>query len=101
VVSQGDIEKRSGLLRCYISRVENGHTVPSVETLEKMARALEVPLYRLFHDGESRLIALLPGPRRFLLDARCAFLSPWRYAFPLGLAQQSNSVRVQQRPREQ
>jgi len=39
------------LLRCYISRVENGHTVPIVETLEKMARALEVPLYRLFYDG--------------------------------------------------
>ena len=52
-LSQGDIEKRSGLLRCYISRVENGHTVPSVETLEKMARALEVPMYRLFHDGEA------------------------------------------------
>jgi transcriptional regulator with XRE-family HTH domain len=39
--SQGDIEKRTGLLRCYISRVENGHTVPAIETLEKMARALE------------------------------------------------------------
>lgn len=51
-LSQGDIEKRTGLLRCYISRVENGHTVPSVETLEKMARALESPLYRLFYDGE-------------------------------------------------
>ena len=47
-LSQGDIEKRTGLLRCYISRVENGHTVPSVDTLEKMARALELPLYRLF-----------------------------------------------------
>ena len=51
-LSQGDVEKRTGLLRCYISRVENGHTVPAVETLEKMARALEVPMYRLFHDGE-------------------------------------------------
>jgi len=51
-LSQGDIEKRSGLFRCYISRVENGHTVPAVETLEKMARALEVPMYRLFHDGQ-------------------------------------------------
>ncbi len=51
-LSQGDIEKRTGLLRCYISRVENGHTVPSIETLEKMARALEVPTYRLFHEGE-------------------------------------------------
>jgi transcriptional regulator with XRE-family HTH domain len=50
--SQGDIEKRTGLLRCYISRVENGHTVPAVATLEKMARALEVPLYKLFYDGD-------------------------------------------------
>src|SRR5580700_673318 len=52
-LSQGDIEKRTGLLRCYISRVENGHTVPAVATLEKMARALEVPMYRLFHDGDA------------------------------------------------
>jgi transcriptional regulator with XRE-family HTH domain len=51
-LSQGDIEKRTGLLRCYISRVENGHTVPAIETIEKIARALEVPLYQLFYDGE-------------------------------------------------
>jgi len=51
-LSQGDIEKRTGLLRCYISRVENGHTVPAIETLEKMARALEVPLYQLFYEGD-------------------------------------------------
>jgi transcriptional regulator with XRE-family HTH domain len=51
-LSQGDIEKRTGLLRCYISRVENGHPVPAIETLEKLARALEVPLYQLFYDGE-------------------------------------------------
>jgi transcriptional regulator with XRE-family HTH domain len=49
--SQGEIEKRTGLLRCYISRVENGHTVPSIDTLEKLARALEVPMYQLFYDG--------------------------------------------------
>ena len=51
-LSQGDIEKRTGLLRCYISRVENGHTVPAVETLEKFARALELPLYHLMFDGD-------------------------------------------------
>jgi len=51
-LSQGDIEKRTGLLRCYLSRVENGHTVPSVETLEKLAWAFEVPLYKLFYDGD-------------------------------------------------
>ncbi len=50
-LSQGDIEKRTGLLRCFTSRVENGHTVPSLQTLEKYAGALEVPLYMLFHDG--------------------------------------------------
>ena len=57
-MSQGDIEKRTGLLRCYISRVENGHTVPAIETLEKMARALEIPMYQLFYDGEEP-----PAPR--------------------------------------
>jgi len=51
-LSQGDIERRTGLLRCYLSRVENGHTVPAIETLEKLARAMEVPLYQLFYDGE-------------------------------------------------
>jgi transcriptional regulator with XRE-family HTH domain len=50
--SQGEIEKRTGLLRSYISRVENGHSVPAVETLEKFARALEVPIYQLLYDGE-------------------------------------------------
>jgi len=43
-LSQGHIEEKTGLLRCYISRVENGHTVPAVETLEKFARALEIPM---------------------------------------------------------
>ena len=50
--SQGDIEKRTEVLRCYISRIEHGPTIPSVETLEKFARALEVPMYQLFYDGE-------------------------------------------------
>lgn len=57
-LSQGDIEERTGLLRCYISRVENGHTVPAVETLEKMARALEMPLHQVFYEGND----LPPAP---------------------------------------
>jgi transcriptional regulator with XRE-family HTH domain len=51
-LSQGDIEKRTGLLRCYISRGKCGHMVAAVETLEKFARALEVPIYQLFYEGE-------------------------------------------------
>ncbi len=62
--SQGDIEKRTGLLRCYISRVENGHTVPSIETLERLSAALEIPLYQLFYEGEE------PPPLRNLSKRR-------------------------------
>ena len=58
-LSQGDIEQRTGLLRCYVSRVENGHTVPAVETLEKFARALEVPLYMLVYDGSGPVTPIL------------------------------------------
>jgi transcriptional regulator with XRE-family HTH domain len=47
-LSQGDIEKRTGLLRCYLSRVENGHTVPSLDTLSKIASALDLPLAQFF-----------------------------------------------------
>ena len=50
--TQSEVEKRTGLLRTYISRMENGNAVPSVETLEKFARALEVPTYQLFYESE-------------------------------------------------
>jgi transcriptional regulator with XRE-family HTH domain len=50
-LSQGDIEQRTGLLRAYTSRVENGHVSPSIATLEKYAKAFGVPLYALFYDG--------------------------------------------------
>ena len=52
-LSQGDIEKRTGLLRCYLSRVENGHTIPSLDTLAKIANAMDVPLASFFSDHES------------------------------------------------
>ena len=52
-MSQGDIEKRTGLLRCYVSRVENGHTVPSLETMEKWSKALDISMSQLFaEDGK-------------------------------------------------
>jgi transcriptional regulator with XRE-family HTH domain len=66
-LSQGEIEKRTGLMRCYVSRVENGYTVPCIETLEKLARALEVPMYQLFYEGEEP--PPLPNlPRRLSAD---------------------------------
>ncbi|MGB2889560.1 MAG: helix-turn-helix transcriptional regulator [Candidatus Acidiferrales bacterium] len=64
-MSQGDIKKRTGLLRCYLSRVENGHTVPAIETLEKWARALNVHLAQLFlSDGAPMPKNILPRSKR-------------------------------------
>jgi transcriptional regulator with XRE-family HTH domain len=52
-LSQGDLERRTGLLRCYISRVENGATVPSIDTLQKITNALEMPFYQFFYEGNN------------------------------------------------
>ena len=60
-LSQVEIEQRTGLLRCYVSRVEHGHTVPSLDTLERFASALEVPLYRLFYQGDEPPTPLASG----------------------------------------
>jgi transcriptional regulator with XRE-family HTH domain len=67
-LSQGDIEARSGLLRCYISRVETGHTVPSLDNLERIAKALGIPLYRLFWEENDPL----PRPIKDTLNATTA-----------------------------
>ena len=60
-LSQGDIEERTGLLRCYVSRVENGHTIPSLGTLEKFAKALDVGFCQLFPPGDDEPV-VSPGP---------------------------------------
>jgi transcriptional regulator with XRE-family HTH domain len=70
-MSQGDIEKRTGLLRCYLSRVENGHTVPSLDTLAKIAQAMEIPLSQFF--AEEGAPAELQGAS--LNDDEIRFLS--------------------------
>jgi transcriptional regulator with XRE-family HTH domain len=67
-LSQGDIERATGLLRCYTSRVENGHTVPSLSTLEKYAGALDVKLYELFYNQEESSSAYPPSSSRELPD---------------------------------
>jgi transcriptional regulator with XRE-family HTH domain len=75
-MSQGDIEKRTGLLRCYLSRVENGHTIPSLDTLAKIAQAMEVPLATFFSDGSADAANGKSGPQltedevRFLTQIR-------------------------------
>jgi len=73
-LSQGDIEKKTGLLRCYLSRVENGHTVPSLDTLSKIAGALDLPIAQFFSDdtGGRRLNTqrLSDDELRFLTQIR-------------------------------
>ena len=62
-LSQADIEQKAGLVRCYISRVENGCKLPSLRTLERFAFALDVPLYRLFYDGNRLRLVSWSTPR--------------------------------------
>ena len=73
-MSQGDIEKRTGLLRCYLSRVENGHTVPSLDTLAKIASALDIPLAQFFAEDslgrEMNTQKLTDDELRFLTQIR-------------------------------
>jgi len=75
-MSQGDIEKRTGLLRCYLSRVENGHTIPSLDTLAKIAQAMELPLGQFFAESHANgsnpknLPALTEEEVRFLSQIR-------------------------------
>src|SRR5215831_13839058 len=74
-MSQGDIEKRTGLLRCYLSRVENGHTIPSLDTLAKIASAMDLPLSQFFSDsgnsnGAKGLPQLSEDEVRFLSQIR-------------------------------
>jgi transcriptional regulator with XRE-family HTH domain len=80
-LSQGEIEKRTGLLRCYTSRVENGHTVPSVETLEKYARALDIPLYRLFYEDEKPARDAAPALRLNDNTTKIKELTPFAKVF--------------------
>jgi transcriptional regulator with XRE-family HTH domain len=70
-LSQSDVAKKTGLLRCNISRVENGHTTPSVETLERFARALDVPMYQLFYAGEKP--PKLPSPLNHKTEGEVAW----------------------------
>ena len=79
-MSQGDIEKRTGLLRCYLSRVENGHTVPSLETLQKIASALDLPLSQFFAEDSVKTV-----PGMSLNEDEIRFLTQvQRYSAHLG-----------------
>lgn len=73
-LSQGDIEKKTGLLRCYLSRVENGHTVPSLDTLSKIAVALDLPISQFFAQDslsrESNVQKVSDDELRFLTQVR-------------------------------
>ncbi len=69
-LSQGDLEKRTGLMRCYISRVENGHTVPSIETLSRIARAMETQLVDMFLGADAPSGNAEPNEQQFLEEMR-------------------------------
>lgn len=86
-MSQGDIEKRSGLLRSYISRVEGGYTAPSLTTLEKFARALEVEPYQLLYNSHG-------NPRPASVPDHASLTKPARKLLKLFDAMSSGNRKV-------
>lgn len=61
---QIDLAVRAGLLHGYLSRIEDEEAVPNVEALDRIAAALEVPLYKLFYDcAEPPPLPNLPNRR--------------------------------------
>ena len=107
-LSQGDIERRTGLLRCYLSRVENGHTVPSLETLAKIAEAMDITLADFFptaptprdRDTQKMLGELSEDEIRFLAEIKkySSTLSDGDKRLVLDLIRKMASVPVQRRP---
>jgi len=55
--SEGEIARRAGFLRCYVSRIECGHAAPKLQTLGKRAKALDLELHQLFFRGKGEPVA--------------------------------------------
>src|SRR5918999_2305271 len=51
--SQSDLEEISGIPKVRLSRYENGHVAPSIQTLERLARALTVSEASLLGDNQA------------------------------------------------
>jgi transcriptional regulator with XRE-family HTH domain len=77
-ISHDDLQEFSGLDRGYIARIEQGRTVPPLETLERIAAALAVPLYWLFYAEEDSLPAK-PAPAPPSPAFRCGSCFPARF----------------------
>ena len=48
LVTEGDVERATEMLRAYLSTVEHGNIVPSLETIERFSAVLGVPIHELF-----------------------------------------------------
>lgn len=46
-ISQGDIVRALGVSRAFISNIENGKTNPTLSTIAKLAKALEISIEKL------------------------------------------------------
>lgn len=89
-LSQGDLESRTGLLRCYLSRVENGHTEPSLQTLVRLATALDMPLVAFFEEGPNE--HSLPSPANAGAATPLPQLSEEQMAFLVQMRQYAGAL---------
>lgn len=61
-----DLAHKTGISRAFISQIENGKASPSLETIERMAEALNIPVASLFIDEQFRALKTRPDDRIIL-----------------------------------
>lgn len=74
--SQEELAERAGINRSYLSQVENGHSSPTMEVVDKLAGALEVNIWKLLSSMEEKhytydsddVFEMYPGLKDFLED---------------------------------
>jgi len=79
--SQSDLEEISGIPKARLSRYENGHVAPSIQTLERLARALNVSEASLLGDDRALMEEFF-----YVLTTRGVRIGSSEQAVALGLA---------------
>lgn len=91
-LSQGEMQKRTGILRSYLSRVENGHTVPSLATLQRLASAMGVALSDFFSPNGQTAEGVPATPAPAANDPASQYLTELKTLLPQLTSQQRDQL---------
>jgi transcriptional regulator with XRE-family HTH domain len=67
-VTLEDLEAKTGLAKGLVARLEKGQEVPTLEMLDTLAQALDVPIHVFFYDTAARELTPRLTPRLALKE---------------------------------